>query len=235
MGQTSDARATDLDNPVWHALGGPHRHLAHVIGETRWYPDDIAPFVSIPHPDVVPALDAAAAGGLKGPCYFVGTTPVTLPDGWEVLARSRILQLLPVSADPEPSSEDDIRLLGAADAPRMKALMQIGFPDFFRERTAELGEYLGIADGPALVGLAGERLALAGWQEISGVCTHPRYVGRGYARRLTQALMRRQRRRGVRSFLHVSEENTPARRLYASMGFVERAGLRLAKIARRPA
>jgi len=224
----------ELDNPVWHALGGPHRHLAHGSGDTRWYPGDIAPFVAIPHPEVVPALDAAAALGLEHPFYFVGTIPASIPGGWDVLARGWILQLLPASPDQAPSSEEDIQVLTAVDAPRMLALMQIGFPDFFRERTAELGEYVGIPDGAVLAAMAGERLALAGWQEISGVCTHPQYVGRGYARRLTQALMRRQRRRGARSFLHVSEENAPARRLYASMGFVERARLAIAKIARRP-
>jgi predicted GNAT family acetyltransferase len=80
--------------------------------------------------------------------------------------------------------------------------------------------------------MAGERLAVGGMQEISGVCTHPEFAGRGYARRLTQALLRRHRRRGVGSFLHVSESNAAARRLYESMGFEARAALPLARIER---
>jgi predicted GNAT family acetyltransferase len=114
----------------------------------------------------------------------------------------------------------------------MLLLTQIAFPEYFRERTAELGEYLGIFDGGRLVAMAGERMALDGWQEISAVCTHPDFLGRGSARRLTLALMYRHRLRGVASFLHVSESNTRARRLYESMGFSVRASLTLGKIER---
>ena len=114
----------------------------------------------------------------------------------------------------------------------MRELTRIAFPDFFRERTHELGLYLGIYDGARLVAMAGERLALPGLQEISGVCTHPDFSGRGLARRLTRALLCRHRRRGVRSFLHVSEGNAGARRLYESMGFVTRASLAMCKVER---
>ena len=114
----------------------------------------------------------------------------------------------------------------------MRELTQVAFPDFFRERTAELGLYLGIHDGLRLIAMAGERMAIEGWQEISGVCTHPDFAGRGHARRLTTALMHRHRRRGVGSFLHVSEANTGARRLYESMGFTVRASLLMCKVER---
>jgi predicted GNAT family acetyltransferase len=111
-------------------------------------------------------------------------------------------------------------------------LTQAAFPDFFRDRTADLGLYLGVHEGGKLIAMAGERLTFAGLQEISGVCTHPDFGGRGHARRLTRALLSRHRRRGVRSFLHVSESNSAARRLYESMGFVVRASLPMCKIER---
>jgi predicted GNAT family acetyltransferase len=114
----------------------------------------------------------------------------------------------------------------------MVELARAAFPDFFREHTPALGAYLGIFDGAELVAMAGERMALNGMREISGVCTHPRHAGRGYARRLTGALMDAHRRRGLTSFLHVSDTNTVARRLYESMGLIVRASLRLGKIER---
>jgi GNAT superfamily N-acetyltransferase len=49
---------------------------------------------------------------------------------------------------------------------------------------------------------------------------------------LTRALLTRHRRRGVASFLHVSEGNAGARRLYESMGFVTRASLPMCKVER---
>jgi ribosomal protein S18 acetylase RimI-like enzyme len=234
---------SELDNPMWSALNGPHRQLAVQLDDLAWYPPSIAPFVAIPHPHILPDLESAydlelahrlesAYGrGLATQAYFVGTCPQSLPDTWQVVSRSNILQLFPSGNTPEVGEEAGV-VLGENDRDAMRQLTQIAFPDFFRERTAELGLYLGIYEADKLVAMAGERLALTGWQEISGVCTHPDFAGRGHARRLTRALLIRQRRRGVRSFLHVSEGNIAARRLYESMGFVVRASLPMCKIER---
>lgn len=196
-----------------------------------WYPPSIAPFVAIPAADILPDLESAHHQGLGHQAYFVGVCPNSLPEGWQFVSRSDILQLFPTAEVPEVG-ENAGTVLGDADRSAMRELTQIAFPDFFRERTADLGVYLGIYDGAKLIAMAGERLALSGLQEISGVCTHPEFAGRGHARRLTRALMTRHRRRGVRSFLHVSEGNMGARALYESMGFVVRASLSMCKVER---
>ena len=167
-----------------------------------WYPPAIAPFVAIPAADVVPDLESAHAQGPAEQAYFVGVCPNSLPEGWRLISRSSILQLFPAADIPE-FGEDAGSVLGEADRTAMRELTRIAFPDFFRERTHELGLYLGIYDGARLVAMAGERLALPGLQEISGVCTHPDFSGRGLARRL-----------------------------YQSMGFVTRASLAMCKVGR---
>jgi GNAT superfamily N-acetyltransferase len=220
-----------LDNPVWSALNGPHRELAQQFGELRWYPPSIAPFVAMASADIVPDLESAHRHGLGDQAYFVGVCPSSLTGGWRIVSRSQILQLFP-GADPPEIDEDAGRELGPADRVAMRELTRIAFPDFFRERTPELGLYLGIYEGERLIAMAGERLALSGLQEISGVCTHPDFGGRGHARQLTRALIARHRRRGVGSFLHVSEGNSGARRLYQSMDFVVRASLEMCKVER---
>jgi GNAT superfamily N-acetyltransferase len=225
-----------LDNPVWSALSGPHRGVAGRLDGLMWYPPSIAPFVAIPAADRVPDLESAHHDGLGDQAYFVGVCPSSLPDGWRIVSRSEILQMFPTGEIPEPDEDTGI-VLGETDRTAMRELTKIAFPDFFRERTAELGLYLGIYDGERLIAMAGERIALAGLQEISGVCTHPDFAGRGHGRRLTRALLSRHRRRGVRSFLHVSEGNAGARRLYESMGFAVRASLAMCmveRIAARP-
>src|ERR1700688_1210800 len=220
-----------LDNPVWSALSGPHRGIAGGLHDLLWYPPSIAPFVAVPAVGVQPDLEAAFGSGLGGQAYFVGQCPVSLPESWRVVSRSNILQLFPTGEIPE-ESEDAGTVLGEVDRRAMRELTQIAFPDFFRERTAELGVYLGVYAGAKLIAMAGERIALTGLQEISGVCTHPDFAGRGHARRLTRALLSRQQRRGVGSFLHVSEGNMGARRLYESMGFAVRASLPMCKVER---
>ena len=201
------------------------------LEDLAWYPPAIAPFAAIPHAGILPDLEFAHRRGLASQAYFVGVCPNSLPGSWRVVSRSNILQLFPTGEIPD-SGEDAGIVLGESDRAAMRELTQIAFPDFFRERTAELGLYLGIYEGEKLLAMAGERLALPGLQEISGVCTHPDFTGRGHARRLTRALLTRHRRRGVRSFLHVSEGNTGARRLYDSMGFVVRASLPMHKVER---
>ena len=219
---------------MWSALSGPHRNLAAGLNDLMWYPPSIAPFVAIPTADVVPDLESAHRHGLAERAYFVGVCPISLPVGWRFVSRSYILQLFPTVDTPEVGEDAGI-VLGETDRLAMRELTQIAFPDFFRERTPELGLYLGIYDGARLIAMAGERLALPGLQEISGVCTHPDFAGRGHARRLTRALLSRHRRRGVGSFLHVSEGNAGARRLYESMGFVARASLLMCQVERIPA
>jgi GNAT superfamily N-acetyltransferase len=221
-----------LDNPVWSSLDGPHRPLAGHLHELLWYPSSIAPFVAIPSADVLPDLVSAQALGLGDPAYFVGVCPKSLPKGWRTAARSNILQLFPKGGPIPDETEDAGSVLGETDRPAMRELTRVAFPDFFRERTPELGIYLGIFEGERLIAMAGERMSLPGIQEISGVCTHPEFGGKGHARRLTRALMCRQRRRGVGSFLHVSEGNAAARRLYESMGFEVRASLLMCKVER---
>jgi GNAT superfamily N-acetyltransferase len=235
------ADCSALDNPVWSALCGPHRSLAGGLDDLLWYPPPIAPFAAVPTADVLPDLESAhrrglaeQGHGLADQAYFVGACPTSLPGGWRFVSRSYILQMFPTADIPE-TGEDAGIVLGETDRVAMRELTQIAFPDFFRERTPELGLYLGIYDGARLIAMAGERLALTGLQEISGVCTHPDFAGRGHARRLTRALLSRHRRRGVASFLHVSEGNAGARRLYDSMGFVVRASLLMCKVERTAA
>ena len=203
---------------MWSALSGPHRHLAVRLDDLMWYPPSIAPFVAIPTADVVPDLESAVRHGLADQAYFVGTCPNALPAGWRLASRSYILQLFP-TADVPATGEDAGIVLGEPDRAAMRELMQIAFPDFFRERTAELGLYLGIYEGARLIAMAGERLALPGLQEISGVCTHPDFQGRGLARRLMVKVMRRQMQRDEIPFLHVMSDNANAHGLYERMGF----------------
>jgi GNAT superfamily N-acetyltransferase len=207
--------------------------MAGRLPDLQWYPPPVAPFVAIPSAHVLPDLESARARGLGEEVYFVGACPRSLPAGWSFVAHSNILQLFPTAEIPE-DGEDAGTVLGESARAAMRELTHIAFPDFFRERTAELGLYLGVYAGERLIAMAGERMALDGLQEISGVCTHPEFAGRGHARRLTRALLRLQHHRGVGSFLHVSEGNAGARRLYESMGFAIRASLPMCKVERSP-
>jgi predicted GNAT family acetyltransferase len=123
---------------------------------------------------------------------------------------------------PESPSEPEIIELGAADAPEMLELTGLTKPGPFSKRTHELGTYLGTRRDGKLVAMAGERLKVPGYTEVSAVCTHPEHTGRGYARILMTEVMRRILERGETPFLHVREDNVRAIQLYEWMGFRRR-------------
>ena len=79
--------------------------------------------------------------------------------------------------------------------------------------------FAGRIEGERLVAMAGERMHAGTLREISGVCTHPDFQGRGFARRLVAKLILRQMRRKETPFLHVMRDNSSAHRLYQRMGF----------------
>ncbi|WP_029919385.1 GNAT family N-acetyltransferase [Nevskia soli] len=222
--------STQLDNPVWHALNGRHRHLAEVCGVVRRYPAACAPFIAVPAADVPLDDEVLRRGEGAAGAYFLGVLPQDLPAAWRFRSRSAVLQMVPPRQAALPDGAITVSELGPADHRAMLSLAQLAFPDFFRPRTCELGTYLGIFADGRLVAMAGERMAFDGFQEISGVCTHPDHLGRGHARRLTQALLQRHRGLGLESFLHVSEGNTAARRLYEAMGFSVRAALPMGQL-----
>jgi predicted GNAT family acetyltransferase len=120
---------------------------------------------------------------------------------------------------PEDDEAADAQPLGAAHAQAAVALAEVTRPGPFGLRTIELGEYFGYLESGRLVAMAGERMQAGTLREISGVCTHPDYQGRGLATRLMRKLIRREMMRGQTPFLHVVRENAGARRLYERMGF----------------
>lgn len=213
---TGEVGKHPLDNPARAALLGPHAHLAERHGDVLRYPPDVSPFVALPdEPDEATWRDAADLLGPGGilPLAAVATLP---PPGWEIVLDMAGVQLVDAGMDTAPDPEA-VRL-GPADVPEMLDLAGRTKPGPFLSRTVELGTYLGIRRGGALVAMAGERLHPPGWTEISAVCTDEAWRGQGLAGRLVRAVAHGVRSRGETPFLHASAKNTGAIRLYEQLG-----------------
>lgn len=120
-----------------------------------------------------------------------------------------------------PADDDALEAvpLGPEHSAQAVELAALTRPGPFGPRTIELGEYFGCFEGDRLIAMAGERTRAGQLHEISGVCTHPDFQGRGLARRLMDNLIRRQMLRGEVPFLHAMCSNESAHRLYLRMGF----------------
>ena len=206
-----------LDNPAWASLLGPHAALAERYGTAVRYPADISPFVALPaEPGQDDWADLAALVGPGAVAASAGV-PVVPPSDWQLLRELAGLQLTGDHVAAVPDAE--AIPLGLADVPEMLDLVARTQPGPFLPRTIELGGYIGIRRGGALVAMAGERLQPPGWTEISAVCTAEAYRGQGLATRLTLAVAAAIRGRGDAPFLHASASNVSAIRLYESLGF----------------
>jgi GNAT superfamily N-acetyltransferase len=210
--------SSPLDNIFWHCLSGPHARHAVGTGDVRRYAPGFSPIIGArdaANPDFR-ALETLCAPGepayidaWSGPC----------PPGWEILKEARMFKMVWDATPPADDPAPEAILLAPDHAALAVELTRLTNPGPFGPRTPELGEYVGVFDGSRLVAMAGERCTLSGYREVSGICTHPDFQGRGLARKLTLKLVRRQALRGERTFLHVMGHNEGARRLYRKMGF----------------
>ena len=208
-----------LDNPVWSALTGPQAGVAHREGRAVRYPLDVSPFAALADdPDEAAWIDAARLPGADSLVLVAPQQPP--PKGWEVRMSVPGIQMLAESVEAEPDGE--AVALGPGDVPDMLELVEKTRPGPFLPRTIELGDYLGIRRDGTLVAMAGQRLRLPGWTEVSAVCTDETVRGAGLASRLVRAVVAAVRDRGDEAMLHVASTNTGAIRLYRTLGFVER-------------
>lgn len=214
-----------LDNPVWASLTSRHAALSIGAGGAMRYPSEVAPFVGIASRDedcLGQAERLVARGELVG---FVGLAP-TLGSGWRVEQAEPIAQMVR-DAPLEVVDGPDVIEMTDAHLADMLGLTALVYPHYFRARTNEMGRYVGIYDGDRLAAMAGERMHFDGHREISAICTHPDYVGRGYARRMIAILANDILAGNELPFLHFSHANTRAKALYERMGFRFRTDIAL--------
>lgn len=211
-----------LDNPIWHALTGPHTRFAIGAGEARRYPADVSVFAAIKQASAAAYIDLAATVSPDQEIVLFRQTQEPVPAGWESILSKELVQMTlpPGAALPNPRPAEQFAVpLSVKDADDMMALVELTQPGPFAPRTVELGGYFGIRDeNGRLIAMAGERLRLEGLTELSAICVHPDAQGKGLGAAMTRLVARRVIARGETPILHAWPEN-PACALYAKIGF----------------
>ncbi|WP_186142004.1 GNAT family N-acetyltransferase [Burkholderia gladioli] len=214
-----------LDTLIWNALSTRQAEFA-VPGERvlRFQPE-VAPFAALA--DLTPESFGALRESIEryGPAALVTVDEIEPPEGFDVLRRATLIQMV-AEREPEPVALEHVRL-EPGDVPDMLALTAATQPGPFGPRTIELGRYLGVRRQGRLAAMAGERLRIDGYAEISAVCVDPAFRGQGLAAGLMRLLMAAMRARGEIPFLHAVASNQNAIAIYRAMGFVARRELHL--------
>ena len=222
-----------LDNAVWNALAGRHRSFAVGDDRARRYLASVCPFGATV--DASPASFHSLESLLSGSdrIALVTSDEMTIPETLIAANRDTVLQMVLIS----PLRRDDavpMTPLQPDDVPDMQALVDLTHPGPFAKRTIELGGYVGVRHDGRLAAMAGERMKVTGYAEISAVCVDPAYRGTGLAAKIVAAVAAEITERGEIPFLHVFASNRPAIRLYEKLGFVVRKAMHLA-VVHRPA
>ncbi len=207
-----------LDNIIWNSLTGAHAKFAAGTGDARRYAKGFSPIVGFRDPQR-PDLAALVPFCDPGEHFYCDIWSGPAPGGWQIDHEARMLKMVWEAAMPANDEAPDAIALRARHAAQALELATLTNPGPFGLRTVELGEYFGYFEDSRLIAMAGERMAAGALHEVSGICTHPQFRGRGLARRLTSKLVQRQMRRGETPFLHVMSANAGARALYENMGF----------------
>lgn len=210
-----------LDRAVWEALTTRQADLA--LGDAR--ARRLAPAFGL----FAAAIDASAESlqaladlvRAHGEAALFEADPPTKLPGVTVVAGDPTSQMIaeaPVFVAPD----FEVLALGEADAAEMLELATLTRPGPFFRHTHRLGGFLGVRVAGRLAAMAGERLRPPGFTEVSAVCAHPDFRGRGYAAALMSCVTRAIVERGETPFLHVYDHNTAAIALYESLGWRRR-------------
>ena len=225
--QKSPIPAHPLDNVIWEALSSRQAGFAQGSGGALRFVPEVGPLAGFATPGTADFEGLAALAGREPIAVFVDT-PLEPRPGWKIVDGGPLVQMVwhedkapPITSAPGTESSG-IEVLSAADSPAMIELTQLTKPGPFGARTHELGSFFGIRCEGGLVAMAGERMKVPGYTEVSAVCTHPDHTGKGYAALLTTRVVRGVLDRGETPFLHSRADNTRAIKLYERLGFRHR-------------
>ena len=221
-----------LDRPVWASLTTHHAALSEGNTLARRFVRDVNLFGSAR--DETPEAAVALADLVNpGESIFVLQVPgIVVPPGLDEVKAAHGVQMVAARGTRFEASDEDIQILSDDDAPEMLALATLTEPGPFLPRTHLMGTFRGIRVDGRLVAMAGERVRFPGYTEVSGVCTHPEFRGRGYARRLSSVVAAAIEARGEQAFLHAWKTNVSAISLYEALGFELRTEVCVAVLKR---
>lgn len=219
-------RSHPLDCPIWSAFSSRQAAFGTDGSLARRFSEDISPFAATADasPEAVAALGALAHG--DDDMSLLERDPPAPPPGVTLKISAAGVQMVLTTLTPGADIAFDH--LGDADAPDMLALATLTKPGPFRTRTHKLGRFIGVRENGMLIAMAGERLQMDEFVEVSGICTHPDHRGRGLAAALTHVVTARILEDHRTPFLHAYAGNIGAISVYRRLGYAHRCDVTLA-------
>lgn len=208
-----------LNNPVYHALNHVDSHLGYGNDAVKYFDEAVSPFAGFPedYKDGFLQLHQMLPGGRK--ILYAIPKKMEEPKGWKILHHVPGLQFVFTGKAQPVSDSSQLVPLNKEHVAEMIRLTALTKPGPFSTRTIEFGNYYGIFENGRLAAMTGQRLHVEHYTEISAVCTHPDFLGKGFATTLLIHQLNHIITHGQVPFLHVREDNSRAIALYERLGF----------------
>ena len=221
-----------LDNVAWNSLTSRHRGLGVVGKKAAKYRTQVSMIAGVAENTAEAYSELAEIVETGVPVAIIGEGPPEDHPEWVVRMAMEGFQM--TCDAPIMYEERGFVSLTPDDVPQMMELVEMTRPGPFSPGTIEMGKYIGVKVDGRFVAMGGERMKPEGYTEVSGICTHPEYRGKGYAKAITGALTNMVLERGETPFLNVFANNTPAIKLYEKLGYKTRRTIKASGIMRKP-
>jgi len=208
-----------LDNPVFNALASEDSHLGSGTETVKFFDEEVSPFAGFKegYLNGFDDLRQMLPDGRK--ILYATRNKLSEAPGWKIVSTIEGLQFKLESWNPSGKKFSQPVPLVTKHADEMVKLAALTKPGPFNTRTIEFGSYYGIFENQRLVSMTGQRLHVPGFAEVSAVCTHPDFLGKGYATILLEQQLDIISGSGKKSFLHVRSDNNRAISIYERLGF----------------
>lgn len=214
-----------LDRPIWGSLSTCLAPISERMGTARALPRQFGPLAAAASPDEFRDFMLLISQRKEPLLTFEANTPL---DQRLCVPEDQVGGVQMIGHLPEkPKYSFKVTELRDTHAKQILALAKCTRPGPFASQTHLLGDFIGIFEGSELIAMAGQRLRIPGFTEISAVCVDQSYRGRGIGAELVRQMSKRILDSGHVPFLHAYESNAAAISLYEGLGFKQRARLQV--------
>lgn len=207
-----------LDNPIYHSLKSAHRSFSKGMEDVVYYEEDVAPFAGLKENSAANFEELYRISPPESTFVVFTPSPYAVPKDWKLITHINMYQMVHHPGQRPVPGKTGFEDLYVDHVEEMIDLVKLTQPGPFRKRTIELSNYTGIFHEQKLISMAGHRFHPEPYIEISAVCTHPEYGGKGYAYTLMSEQVNRILDKQQIPFLHVRNDNETAIKLYERLG-----------------
>lgn len=207
-----------LHNPVFNALSTTDKHFNIGNEQVKFFDEEVSPFAGFADDNAngFAQLQDLMPQGRK--ILYALPVEINEPTGWQVQQIFNGYQFVYEGPSIDGLFQNVVPL-NETHVEEMITLTRLTKPGPFAKRTIEFGSYHGIFENGRLAAMTGQRLHINDYTEISAVCTHPDFLGKGYATILLQHQLQIILSSGNKAFLHVKKDNERAIAVYERLGF----------------